>query len=197
MRDHILSMLLPPLLERLFAVAPNLRLSTGIFDQNDSLQDLLNGRIDMALGHMDHQNTSLVIEKLYDEDYSLVSRKSGSELPAELTLESYCRLKHLLISPNGSLTGIVDDALREYGLKRRVSVSVPLFVPALEVIAKTDLVAIIPAKMAKAFAPKFDLDVRSAPIPLQSYPVSATYHRRDEHNPIHRWFINQVKSSLE
>ena len=64
------------------------------------------------------------------------------------TLDEFANLPHLLVSPSGDTFGMVDDALREAGLKRRIVLTVPHFLAVPFIVGSTDLVALLAERVA-------------------------------------------------
>jgi DNA-binding transcriptional LysR family regulator len=86
----------------------------------------------------------------------------------------------------------VRDALHAHGLERHfvVRTTNSMLVPLL--VARTDLVATIPARTARAFAATHPIRIVEAPVPLPDFVVTQTWHPRDDHDPGHRWLRELV-----
>ena len=64
---------------------------------------------------------------LYRESFVLSMRADHPYAKEDMTLERFCELDHVIVSPRStSFSGPIDDALKQMGLKRRVMVSVPV-----------------------------------------------------------------------
>ena len=82
-------------------------------------------------------------------------------------------MRHLVVSLSGEPHGFVDDALAAQGLKRRVAVTVPNFMFALNVVAETDLMAALPGTFVAARGPRLGVGMTAAPLPLPRYRLRA------------------------
>lgn len=88
---------------------------------------------------------------LFTEHYVLVARKRHPALKRKLTVEAMRRFEYVIVSPEGGgFRGITDVVLESQGRKRRVVLSVPHFLFVPEVVAQTNLVAMLPSRLVTA-----------------------------------------------
>ena len=109
-----------------------------------------------------------------------------------MTLDTYLKCSHILVSPGGDLRGVVDDLLESKGLQRRVIAALPLFLPTLAAVQATNALATVPRRIALNYAKAFHLVTAEPPLAVRSFSVAAVWHRRDEHNPMHRWLVHRL-----
>lgn len=112
-----------------------------------------------------------VTRPLYREGF-VVALRQGHPMANGLTLDQYCALQHVLVSASGARDGFVDMFLTRRNLSRRITVTVPNFLMALEVIANSDLIAAVPRVFMADHARRFDLCTVEMPLPMPS----AEYH---------------------
>lgn len=67
---------------------------------------------------------------------------------------------------------LVDRPLAQLGLKRRVALSLPFFVPAIFAIARSDLIVAVPRKLAKITAAMAGVRVVDPPARSKPFPIS-------------------------
>ncbi len=105
----------------------------------------------------------------------------------------FAQLHHVLVSPRGKGTGVVDRALAQAGLERRIRLRVPSFPAALRAVAHSDLVLTGPTAL-EGLAP----GVRSlpVPVPLPKHAITLVWHPRVDADPAHRWFRELVRRAL-
>ncbi|MGL6208986.1 MAG: LysR family transcriptional regulator [Paracoccaceae bacterium] len=191
--DNEMAVLVPGLLDRLARLAPGLRLVVRSVGRDAALQALDRGEIDLALGYFWSLGEGYLAEPLYDESYLVVARAGHPGVTDQgWTLEAYAAAAHLLVSPAGGLRGIVDDELARVGQSRRVVASVPLFFPALATVAESDLIATLPARLVRAYAPRFGLSAHPAPVAIRKFTISAVRHRRNLKSGLHDWLQAQI-----
>lgn len=192
--DSELATQIPDVLRTLETEAPSLRLSARAVSRNAALELMEQRQLDMALGFYWNLPDHFLKTNLYDETYVVVGREDQPALQSELTLSTYVDAAHLIVSPKGDLTGVVDDTLHTLGLSRHVRAAVPQFFPALATLAKTNMIATLPKRLAETFAPGFGLVTKPAPLEIRTFDISAVVHVRDQKNPMHGWFIEQIQS---
>lgn len=107
---------------------------------------------------------------------------------------AYVGLDHVLVSPRGSGTGIVDRVLAKTELTRRIRLRVPSFPAALRAVAMSDLVLTGPTAL-EGLVP----GVRSLPVPiaLPKHAITLVWHPRMDADPAHRWFRAVAAEALE
>lgn len=191
--DSQQAVIVPPLVARLQAAAPGLRLSVLPFGRADAVDALNDGRVDLALGFLWDVPASISGERLYDEGYLVVGTRRALPKAPRLTLAAYCRAKHILVTPGGDLRGIVDDHLESLGRARRIVLGLPAFLPALAAAASSQALVTLPARVARNFAKGFGLVVADPPIDVRRYAVSVFWHRRSDRDPRTIWLRDQVR----
>lgn len=131
---------------------------------------------------------------LFNERYVLAGRSGHPRLKRRPTLAQFCALEHVVVSlGGGGFAGPTDDALAQQGLARRVALSVPHFLFMMSVLASTDMVAMLPERLARG-AP--GLRVVEAPLEVPGYEMAMLWHERRHRDPGHRWLRERIAASL-
>ena len=104
--------------------------------RRDAIDALQAGDVDLLLGYALDKGRACDAVTLFDEDYLVVARQGHPALSQPLTLTRYTQFGHVLASPGGSLTGIVDKTLAHAGVSRRVVMAVPYFFAVLATVAE-------------------------------------------------------------
>ncbi len=194
--DNEMAVLVPGLMQRLCHLAPGLRLIVRSVVRGAALQALEAGDIDLAFGFFWDLPEGFLSDPLYDESYRVVLRHGHPLLEGPWTAAAFASARHVVVSPAGVLSGIVDRELQRLGLTRQVVAAVPLFFPALVTVADSDMVATLPTRLVLAHAEAFGLAVREPPVAIRSFPVSAIRHRRNARNGLHNWLVGQARDVL-
>jgi DNA-binding transcriptional LysR family regulator len=160
--------------------------------RKDAIDALHAGDIDLLIGYTWEKDRACKSVTLYDENYCVVARKKHPVMAKALDLNTYAGCGHVLVSPGGTLTGIVDKALEHAGTARRVVVAVPYFLAALATVAQTDLIATVPRRLAHGHAKQFGLTMATPPIAVRSFPVQMIWSRRLAADPAVTWLRNRV-----
>ena len=194
--DFELATLFPDLVARMAERAPRMRVLATPARRAAALRDLDERRIDLALGYFSSLGTNYVVEPLFEESFRVVARRGHPAIADGLTLARYLAADHLVVSPGGELRGVVDDALEERGKARRVTVALPLFLPALAAVAHSNLVATLPSRLVDRFSEAFGLVSLALPVSVRGFTVSVVRHRRDADNALHDWVVGELKDVL-
>jgi DNA-binding transcriptional LysR family regulator len=193
--DYAEYVILMPLLGRLRKAAPGIRIAVREASHSRMINQLESGAIDLGLLTMDAVPERLHHRVLFKEHYVLVARKRHPALKGKLTIDKLCQLEYVLVSPEGGeFRGVTDTALEGKGRKRRVVLSVPHFLFVPEVVARTDLVAMLPSRLVKDRSDHIQVVV--PPLPIPSYEMAMIWHERSHLDPAHIWLREQVSRAL-
>jgi DNA-binding transcriptional LysR family regulator len=110
--------------------------------------------------------------KLYDEDFVVAMRK-GHAFARDRSEARFCAAKHVLASVSADPHGFVDEALERHGRKRRIVLTVPSFMMALEHVANSDLLAAMPRRLVDRHAARLGLTAVELPFKRKADPVQA------------------------
>ena len=184
--------LFAPLLVRSIAGLSGSRFVFRPLVRNAAIDGLKSGEVDLLLGYTWQSDQDCEAATLYHEDYLVVGRRGHPLFDAALDLRAYINFGHVLVSPGGSLSGIVDGALAKEGKSRHISVAVPYFLSALAIVAKTDLLVTLPRRLALNHAAQFDLQAVDAPLVIRQFAVSMIWSRRLGTDPGTVWLREEV-----
>ena len=143
-------------------------------------------QIDFALVTPDFQALDIHAKNLYDKRYICAVRHDHPiAKQSQLTLEQFCRLEQALISYHGgSFSGVTDQALQAMGLQRNVSLSVQNFIVLPELLAQSDLLAVVPERLIANLP---NLKRFEPPLKIQGFTKTLIWHERTHKDPAYRW----------
>lgn len=193
--DYTAQVLLPPLVAHLRRVAPHALVEVLPIDLRDT-SPLATRETDLLLADDWTVRDERGAQHLYDEHFLCVARADHPALPPQVDLAAYTRVDHALIAPRGLTAGVVDAALAEHGLTRRVAVTVPYFLAATSLVAGTDLVITLPARLAEAVRHDPALRVFEPPLPVPGFAVVSVAHPRSARDAPVAWLQRQVVEVL-
>lgn len=113
-----------------------------------------------------------------------------------VSLKTYVELEHVLVSPTGSGSGIVDRALAREELERRVALRVPTHSSALAIVAQTDHVLTAPRSFEKTRLAR-DLVSLAVPLSLPEHSINLMWHPRFNDDPANRWFRETLEQATQ
>jgi len=183
------------LVQRLRRVAPDCRVALLGYEAGRIQEQMAAGQIDLWLGARPSTPPNLRARSLYEERYLCVMRPDHPSAGAPLDLDRFCDLDHVLVSPvGGGFHGVVDDSLAALGRTRRVVASLNSFLLVPTVIGSSDLVATVPARLARAWDRL--LAVLQPPCDVAGFTVTMGWHARAHADPAQVWLREQLTDLL-
>jgi DNA-binding transcriptional LysR family regulator len=105
--------------------------------------------------------------------------------------QAFAELPHLAISPRGDSTTLIDDLLAEAGFKRNTVLTIPHFLAAPLIVARTDLVAIIDRSIARLFDSYSNLYSFELPIKLRRVTIEILTAVARSEDAALKWFHDE------
>jgi DNA-binding transcriptional LysR family regulator len=180
---------------RLGQRAPGCRIALLSYDGARTQEQMAAGEIDLWLGARSSVPPNLRARILYEEHFLCVMRRDHPLAAGPLDLDRFCALEHVLVSPTGGgFHGIVDESLAAVGRRRRVTVSVNSFLLVPAVIAESELIATVPARLARSWGQQ--LAVLPPPCEIADFSVMMGWHARAHADPAQVWLRQQLMALL-
>ena len=155
-----------------------------------SKRDLEAGALDLYVAPRTRTAAGVIWTALHDDDYTCVV---ASEHPMRrLSLTRYVQLEHVLVAPSERPGGIVDTALAEHGLARRVCVRVPTFLSVPYLLLGTQRIATVPRRLAERFVEYHPLRMIDPPVDLPKVSLALGWHELHRSDPGHAWLREQL-----
>jgi DNA-binding transcriptional LysR family regulator len=189
--DYVEFAILPRLVDFLEARAPRTRLAVRPMDFATVGRSLEAGDFDLGILGATFAPPSLRSRPLFVERFVCVVRKGHPRVGERLTLDDYCALDHVLVSPSGrAFVAPADDALAALGRSRHVRLSVPHFLLVPEILKRSDMIAVLPERLARGYGERF----RVFELPFELAPISvvAIWHERTHRDPALAWLRQAV-----
>src|SRR5260370_28090836 len=163
MPDRAVEFLLPPLMEKLVRLAPNIRLDIVPWRGPAIFTAEFARTIDMVISIGDAFK-GFHRQLLYTDRDALAVRR-GHPIGAKLSRrDSFLNARHVAVVIRGQNADLIDDWLRTKGVERRIALVVPGYIEALHIVARTDLVAFVPSPLIAALAKPFSLIAVTPPL---------------------------------
>ena len=196
MSDYGAAIVLPKLLRQLRAEAPNTTLVVTQDSRHGMLEQIAQGKIDLALGVFPNLSADISSEVLFEETFSCLLDRSTLPANGQLDLDNYLLRPHISVSVDGCSNGEIDRLLRDEGLQRRIAVSVPHWRTAPSMISNTDLILTVATRTLDNAPLDDDLVSLSPPLPIPPFPFVQIWHNRFGEDPAHIWLREQVRQVL-
>jgi DNA-binding transcriptional LysR family regulator len=163
MPDLAVELLVPPLMEKITRLAPNVRLDIVPWRGPAIFNAEFARTIDLVISIGDAFK-GFHRQLLYTDRDALAVRR-GHPVATKLgRRDVFLKAGHVAVVIRGQNADLIDDWLRTKAIERRIALVVPGYLEALHIVARTDLVAFVPGRLIWALAKP--LSLISVPPPL-------------------------------
>ncbi len=193
--DFVEYVLLPALAARLSRDAPGVQLMFRGPDFRHIEERLAGGDLDLAIGHCPAAPDPLIRKAAFTEPFVCVARRGHPAISdGSLSLDTYAELHHAQVLPQDSTmyADAVDGALAAAGLVRKVAVWQPSFLAVVAVVARTELIATVPSRVATLMVSSLPVVIHPLPLALPPSEVALYWHPRCRDDAGHGWFRQLV-----
>jgi DNA-binding transcriptional LysR family regulator len=177
--------LLPRLLARIRDAGPAIRIEVLQIDANTG-PALRSGEADLAVGLIPELEAGFYQQTLYAQDWVCLVNPRHPRIAEGLTLAAYQDEAHVGIV-SGTGHSLLEGAISEKNLERRVVLELPGFLGLAAIILTTDLVATLPRHTGETLAEANGLCVLPCPVGIPSFTVKQHWHARYHQDAAGRW----------
>jgi DNA-binding transcriptional LysR family regulator len=189
MPDLAVELLMPPLMEKVTRLAPNVRLDVVPWRGPAIFTAEFARTIDLVISIGDAFR-GFHRQRLYTDSDALAVRRghpAGSKLKKR---DGFLNARHVAVVIRGQSEDLIDTWLRAKGIKRRIALVVPGYIEALHVTARTDLVAFVPRRLIGALSKQLSLVSITPPIDPGIDEQFMFYPTRAQMDPGSIWLRN-------
>ena len=184
--------LLPKLLEHISREAPAVNIHTvQVPPARMRGVALDSGDVDLAVGHFEEFEGSIHRQVLFEEHHVGIVRADHPTVRGSLSFEQFLRTPQLVYGPSGgghsSQDGLIDKAFYAAGVERRVAVRVAHTMGITSIVSNTDLLVVVPHRLALACDALCEVAVLELPIEIPPFPIAQYWHDRFHTDPSNRW----------
>jgi DNA-binding transcriptional LysR family regulator len=179
--------MLPKLLAFLAREAPQASLRACPVPLEYPGAQLASGEVDLAVGFFSNLTAGFRQSLLFRERYVCVVRTDHPNFRSGMTAEGFAKSPRALADASGMAHDVVEAELRKEGLMAAPRLTVPQFMVLPLVIANSDLLVIMPSRLAKAFAQLVSIKILRPPVVLKPYDIKIYWHERFHQDPASRW----------
>jgi DNA-binding transcriptional LysR family regulator len=191
--DYVQYSVLIPLISALRTEAPGIRVAWRALDVSALRSQLEHGEVDLALVMPQGAPESARMSTLYHERYVVIARKDHPRARGSIDLDLFCELEHIVVSPEGGgFRGPTDLILEAAKRSRRCVLSAPAFLIVPETIAHSDMIAVVPDRLARDYTER--LQVLEPPLVIPGFDIAMVWHDRTTTHPTQRWLRERIVS---
>ena len=190
--DHAQLLVVPALAKRL-ARWPGLKFRVVPLPGEFPQRELERGEFDLVLGVFDvapgdRAPTGLKRQVLVDEKMVAIARRGHPGL--KRSLAAAIALPQINVSPRGGTTGRYERARGRP--TRNIVFYVPHYLVMPWVLESTELIAVMPERVATLFAASFALEIKRFEMPTPRLKVQQLWHPGAHGQPANQWLRAQV-----
>jgi DNA-binding transcriptional LysR family regulator len=153
------------------------------------IRQLETGDVDLAIGYFpDLKKHSFYQQVLYSDTFASLIRSDHRVRAAKVSLDEYLQLEHAVVRAESRTEEVIERYLMRKKLRRRVVLSTPHFASVPIIVSQSDLIATIPAPLARYFS-SVAADVRVIQLPFTPprIAIKQFWHRAFHHDARSRW----------
>jgi DNA-binding transcriptional LysR family regulator len=194
--NHAARAVVPAFARRVATLAPSVMLEVRPIGMLHVLDQLDGGGVDLALSTLtDGGDRFKCAGLLVDEYVAIVASDNPAAAEAELSVESFAALPHVISTSGGDDTGFVDEMLAERGLARHIMAKVPLH-SLIFMLIGSKTIAVVPRRVAADLVAVCRLTMRPLPFASPRLSLSMIWHRRLDNHPAHRWLRGTLRATV-
>lgn len=180
--DYVEVLLIPEAMRRISEIAPSVRLRLRPLETDAVRHVLDEGTCDIAFGFFPHLKGSLRVSTLLRDETVFIARDGLFGANAAPSLDEFLSASHVVLAgPEETGTRLelrCDAALEKIGKQRHVSAYVPTPHSAARIVAASDMIGLLPQKLAIEYARWLPLRWYAPPMELGMFDVSMVWHER-------------------
>ncbi len=183
---------MPRLVQLCRQSAPHIQLSTVRTSSIDLKTEMETGRIDLAIGAFETVSEALYQRRLFQQNYVCMFRQGHPLAAGGIKAKDFLAAQHLIVASMESPYDKINVLLEKAGITAASHFSVPHFVAVPYIVSTTDLLVIVPEKLAQSAALPFNLHYVKPPLKLPSLQTNIFWHRRFNRDEGSQWLRHFV-----
>lgn len=184
--------LLPDILRTISTAAPGINLQTLGNPRHVAAESLASGLADLAIGYFpDLVRAGFYRQKLLQSKHFCLTSSQHARAAGAMGLADFLQAPHVVVRPEGRMH-MFENHLIAKGLSLNIKLVVSHFLCLLPVLESTDLIATVPADLARLCAHYGDLAFFEPPMRIPNTDVCIYWHPRVQKDPGHAWLRRTI-----
>lgn len=189
--DYAARLVLPDLMRYVRVHAPGFDFAISQASRDAMLAQLADGELDLALGIFPELPPDIQVQTLFEEDFICLADKAAVPDRSGLTLAQWLERPHVMVALRPDANDEIERALAAMGLQRRITVALPHWSAAVELLPDTDLVLTIARRAVGPLRAFRQLRQFPPPLQLPKLAYQQAWHIRKDTDPALTW-LRQV-----
>lgn len=188
--DLAVSLIAPPLMERLDREAPGIRVDVVPWRGPSLMTPAFQRSLDAVVVNRGDAFPGFHRRTLYRDSDILAARRGHPAARRLGSRDGFLAARHVAVVGQGEAADQIDLWLESLDIERRVALVVPSYLQALHVAAASDLVAFVPTRLVTATAARLGLEAVTPLFDPGTDEQFLFYPATAERDPASRWFRN-------
>lgn len=186
--------LMPRFLARLRDAGAGLRFEARAPDPAKAVEMLESGALDLRIAWLLAPPLSMRSMPLFQDEIVCVASRSHSLVKGRLDLDLFLGLPHVSTLGTGRSTTaqVLEAAAQREGRRFDRPFLVQNFLTIPLIVARSDMLATMPKRLAEPFVEQYDLQLLQLPLKVPRVKYAAYWHERGQTDIGHRWLRNQL-----
>jgi DNA-binding transcriptional LysR family regulator len=190
--DVVGDLLMPTLVERIAAAAPNARLDIVPWLAPSMITAETARDVDLVLSCRGEAYPGFHRVKLYTDKDALAVRRGHPLVRRLQRLPVFLEARHIAVITHGQTLDMIDEWLIDVGVHRPIALAVPSYLQALRTAARTDLVAFVPRRLITSLSEPLRLVTIDPPLDPGVDEQFMFYPTRAQVDPASVWLRGVV-----
>jgi DNA-binding transcriptional LysR family regulator len=187
--------MLPSIYKKLQNAAPKVELEVLPLEIDKVDEWITTGKVDVVLCSRPILGLNIERKVIFEERYVCAINEQFAPDSEELTMELFMNQKHVQVSRNQG-HGLAEEVMAGMCLQRKISLVLPHFSILPSILQQTDLMVILPHKIAHAFSQMVKLKIYPLPFEVPTFEVALHWQKSQVQSPSSAWFINILTEAL-
>jgi DNA-binding transcriptional LysR family regulator len=161
-------------------------------DGAQAMSLLESGGVDVAIGPRWRSDQGPRSAVLFDAPFGCAMRTGHPLMGARLTPEAFADTPQIVVAQPGDPGPEIDRFLLDMGLRRRIAFTVQHYLPVPFLLANTDLIAVIPAKLVQRFGTAERIELVEAPFATFTTPTVLMWTEASEKDGGNTWLRSVI-----
>jgi DNA-binding transcriptional LysR family regulator len=195
MPDSMAAIFMAPLLAEVRRLAPRIDVNVRQLLHEQAVAELDARTVDIAIVLARDIPKRFVDHVLLEGDFMIATR-ARHPFVRDPSLDRFCEMPHVVISPTGDAHTFIDDTLAAMGRVRRVAATVPNFMLACALVAETDLITTLSRAFLARHGKRFGVVGTRSPVPMRRFQARAVMPKAALTDAGLEWLFELLKNSL-
>ena len=183
----------PPLMRALRSHGEQLQLRVLSLTPSALEQKLESGDVDLAVGqYPDLMGADFYQQGLFTSHFVAIAGRDNAHVKSKLTMARFLDAPHVDVTTPGRTQEIILKYMAEKKIVRKVPLQVSRFLSVLEIVTRSDLIAVVPRETGELFRNTRGVAVHALPFESPTFRLRQHWHKRFHDDAAVRWLRTLV-----